>query len=517
MNDMENKKKDYLWFWTLCIVITLIGIIVVGLLADRLVIKKYIVKDIVEVKNHVLYLNLENSNVKVKYNSTYTLCKDGSKYKLCSDIVNVVDDVYYLNGKDLEFYDKLNYAVYHLEDLNKVILSIYEVEEHSDYELSIITDDDYLKYKDIEEYFYNNRVYSVEKNFYDTKVYVLHKKNIREYDIIYGLDKLLVNFDTGDGSFVQSVEVNDGENIYEPSKPTKDGYEFLYWVDIIGEFDFNSPITENMTLKAIWKTEDSEYNRSYYCLNKFEYDDEDITDLPKNPELDALGKRLYDRFKSPISNHSVSSLFFYKDKIKYEDIPNDLKLTKALQNVSEEKLYYNNNFNYDNAMKVCEPFDTCDEYIYSVSIEDFYKSYYELFGSMNDPVMDDEVFLGKDLSLCYFDNNVIFCYPFITNWQYIKYISAFDHMEISNNKLNVYINVLFVGLIDNRNILFSDIKRTNVIDGNCYTDGFLGRADEVDSKKLLKKYEGRTGVYKMVFEKDTDGNYYWVETDVVKK
>lgn len=26
-----------------------------------------------------------------------------------------------------------------------------------------------------------------------------------------------------------------------------------------------------------------------------------------------------------------------------------------------------------------------------------------------------------------------------------------------------------------------------------------------------------TNTYKMVFEKDTDGNYCWVETDIVKK
>ena len=64
----------------------------------------------------------------------------------------------------------------------------------------------------------------------------------------------IVNFDCNDGTSIpsQNIEINNKCSL--PSNPTKDDYEFAYWYvdDDNVEFDFNTPITSDITLKAKW-------------------------------------------------------------------------------------------------------------------------------------------------------------------------------------------------------------------------------------------------------------------------
>ena len=65
--------------------------------------------------------------------------------------------------------------------------------------------------------------------------------------------KHTVSFDTDGGTRVESQKVLDGETAQIPTAPTKDGYEFVAWYLGNAEFDFATPITENLTLTAIWE------------------------------------------------------------------------------------------------------------------------------------------------------------------------------------------------------------------------------------------------------------------------
>ena len=56
-----------------------------------------------------------------------------------------------------------------------------------------------------------------------------------------------VTFNSDGGTFVASQQVKKGEKATKPSNPTKDGYVFAGW-----NFDFNIPITSNVTIKAKW-------------------------------------------------------------------------------------------------------------------------------------------------------------------------------------------------------------------------------------------------------------------------
>ncbi|HHU27588.1 TPA: InlB B-repeat-containing protein [bacterium] len=66
------------------------------------------------------------------------------------------------------------------------------------------------------------------------------------------IEVFTVTFDTDGGDLVDPQEVNKGEKATEPTTPTKDGYYFVEWQLNGQKFDFNTPITEDITLKAIW-------------------------------------------------------------------------------------------------------------------------------------------------------------------------------------------------------------------------------------------------------------------------
>ena len=65
-----------------------------------------------------------------------------------------------------------------------------------------------------------------------------------------------VSFDTDCDTVIDDVQVNSGATVEKPADPVKDGYTFEGWyAEVNGEdeFDFNTPITSNITLYARWK------------------------------------------------------------------------------------------------------------------------------------------------------------------------------------------------------------------------------------------------------------------------
>lgn len=95
-------------------------------------------------------------------------------------------------------------------------------------------------YKDNELYDFNSEVNS---NF---TLVARHKG-----DILY-----TVTFNTNGGNFISGVKVVAGGKVKKPTTPTKTGYKFVKW-ELDGKtYDFNTPITENITLKAIWEAKE---------------------------------------------------------------------------------------------------------------------------------------------------------------------------------------------------------------------------------------------------------------------
>ena len=64
-----------------------------------------------------------------------------------------------------------------------------------------------------------------------------------------------VAFDTDGGSVMKALSLNEGDLIQMKESTFKDGYNFVTWLLGDYEFDFNTPITSSIELKAVWVKE----------------------------------------------------------------------------------------------------------------------------------------------------------------------------------------------------------------------------------------------------------------------
>ena len=66
-------------------------------------------------------------------------------------------------------------------------------------------------------------------------------------------NEYLITFDSSGGSSVESQTITEGEKVVKPTNPTKENNNFVRWEYQNREYDFNSIVTSEMTLKAIWE------------------------------------------------------------------------------------------------------------------------------------------------------------------------------------------------------------------------------------------------------------------------
>jgi len=66
-------------------------------------------------------------------------------------------------------------------------------------------------------------------------------------------ESFIVRFDSNGGTSVPNQTVVKNETVEKPANPTRSDYEFLYWSLDEEEFDFDTPITKSITLKAEWE------------------------------------------------------------------------------------------------------------------------------------------------------------------------------------------------------------------------------------------------------------------------
>ena len=75
-------------------------------------------------------------------------------------------------------------------------------------------------------------------------------------DAIYTKDapkEYIITFNTDGGSNIPSQTIEEGNTVQKPSNPIKEGFEFIRWELNGTEYNFNAPVTKNMTLKAVYK------------------------------------------------------------------------------------------------------------------------------------------------------------------------------------------------------------------------------------------------------------------------
>ena len=69
-----------------------------------------------------------------------------------------------------------------------------------------------------------------------------------------------------DGTNITTNSVKEGELVAKPAEPVKEGYDFIGWYAGEKEYDFNTPVTGNITITAVWKektVEEEKYTITY--------------------------------------------------------------------------------------------------------------------------------------------------------------------------------------------------------------------------------------------------------------
>lgn len=65
-----------------------------------------------------------------------------------------------------------------------------------------------------------------------------------------------VRFDSNGGTSVANKPVKYGEKVAKPSDPTRTGYKFKYWAYGGSEYNFDTKVTKDMTLRAVWTADE---------------------------------------------------------------------------------------------------------------------------------------------------------------------------------------------------------------------------------------------------------------------
>ena len=104
-----------------------------------------------------------------------------------------------------------------------------------------------------------------------------------------------VEFNTNGGSEIDPINVESGQKVSRPSNPHNGDKIFVQWCSdatLTTEFDFNTPITDNITIYAKWAdpviTHTVEFNTNGgTSISPLEVQDGNVFEKPKNPTKDG--------------------------------------------------------------------------------------------------------------------------------------------------------------------------------------------------------------------------------------
>lgn len=198
--------------------------------------------------NYVAYIKI-NPSIKIEYSQTcnQNTCNDPivTKYELINeDAKNIYKDI------DLLGSDK---------DLIKVVNLICETAKENDIVFDTINI--YSNWDKFETYLEEGTEITETVTF---NIEITNKNDIE--DIIKNdnneVIKYTISFDTNGGSTIDSQEVIKEGKIIKPTNPTRKGYKFIEWQLDGKTFNFDTVVTKNITLKAIWEKEATQNNNS---------------------------------------------------------------------------------------------------------------------------------------------------------------------------------------------------------------------------------------------------------------
>lgn len=74
----------------------------------------------------------------------------------------------------------------------------------------------------------------------------------------YQIKTYSVDFDTNGGTSINTIIISHGGKILRPDDPIKEGHTFVGWQLNGQDYNFNTPVTDNITLTAVWSLNEEE-------------------------------------------------------------------------------------------------------------------------------------------------------------------------------------------------------------------------------------------------------------------
>ena len=128
--------------------------------------------------------------------------------------------------------------------------------------VEIATDSESISDTDILNYIKSN-----SKNKIDYLVHVSYEKELNENSVFREentkIKNYTVTFNSDGGTVIDTQKVEEGKKVTRPTNPTKVGYNFVEWRFNGKAFNFDTAVTQDITLEAVWeKIKATENNRT---------------------------------------------------------------------------------------------------------------------------------------------------------------------------------------------------------------------------------------------------------------
>ena len=149
---------------------------------------------------------------------------------------------------------------------------------------------------------------------------------IWEKEVDVEVKEYTITFDSQGGTSVKNQVIKEGEMVIKPTNPTKTGYEFKAWLLNGKEYDFNSKVTQNLTLVASWNKIIKNYTISAIPVDS--YSPDVILKVYENGTLISFKSILYEdgTFLCDSNNPTISKIDFEMESSFIIVLPNGEKV-----------------------------------------------------------------------------------------------------------------------------------------------------------------------------------------------
>ena len=128
------------------------------------------------------------------------------------------------------------------------------------------------------------------------------------------VEKFTVTFDSNGGTEVAPITVEKGQQVTEPTPPTRDGYEFKGWMLDNKAYDFGKEVNSNITLKAYWENAEIRAINNYRSTQVARWEKDEATHINRG----TLTKRInvvQTEYEFTDENNTIINMYINESKI----------------------------------------------------------------------------------------------------------------------------------------------------------------------------------------------------------